>query len=179
MSALTRTWTIWVVRGIASILFGVVTLLWPGSSIAAQIIVYGAYALADGALLLGYAFRSEGRKAPYIWRGLASVAAGLLAFVYPGLTAISLYILIGAWAVTAGATEIALGVALGKEGFSVGALFAAGVLSILCGVALLALPAAGVVALIGLIAGYAMVNGIVLITAGLRLHQVTQSLAAG
>jgi len=41
-----------------------------------------------------------------------------------------------------------------------------------CGVALLALPLAGMLALIGLIAAYAMVNGIVLITAGVRIHSL-------
>jgi len=30
----------------------------------------------DGALLLGFAFRYEGRKAPYVARGLLSIAAG-------------------------------------------------------------------------------------------------------
>ena len=179
MSVRTRTWTIWIVRGIASILFGVLTVLWPGSSLAALILVYGAYALADGALMLGYGLRAEGQKAPYIWRGIVSVAAGVVAFAYPGVTAVSLYVLIGAWALTAGATEIALAVALGKEGFNVRSLVAAGILSILSGIALVALPMAGVVALLGLIAGYAVVNGIVLIAAGIQLHQVTQSLAAG
>ena len=179
MSTLTRTWSIWVIRGIASIAFGGLTMLSPGTSIAALIILYGAYALADGALLLGFAFRTDGRKAPYVWRGLVSVAAGVVALAFPGLTAISLYILIGAWALAAGATEIAIAIALGKDGFNVGRLVAAGVLSLLCGVALIALPIAGVVALVGLIAGYAVVNGIVLITAGARLHHVTQSLAAG
>jgi uncharacterized membrane protein HdeD (DUF308 family) len=179
MNTLSRTWGVWVVRGIASILFGALTLMRPGSSVAALVIVYGAYALADGALLLGYAFRTDGPKAPYAWRGLVSVAAGALAFVYPGLTAVSLYILIGAWALASGATEIGLAIAIGKEGVPVGPLVGAGVLSIVCGVALLALPMAGVVALLGLIAGFAIVHGIALITAGIRLHHVTQSLAAG
>src|SRR5262249_9483746 len=101
MSMLARSWAIWVVRGIASILFGVLTLVWPKTSIAAIIFIYGVYALSDGALLLGFAFRTEGSRSGYAVRGLVSIAAGAFAFTYPGLTAVSLYILIGAWAVVA------------------------------------------------------------------------------
>ena len=179
MSTLTKTWSVWVLRGIASILFGALTLLRPGVSLAALFVVYGAYVLADGALILGYAFRTDEPKSLYVWRGLVSVAACVLAFAHPGLTAISLYSLIGAWALAAGATEIGLAMALGRDGFGVGPLVPAGIVSILWGVALLALPMTGLVTIVGLTTGYAILNGLALITAGIRLHHVTQSLASG
>ncbi len=172
MELLARSWGIWVVRGIASILFGVFTIVWPGASIAAIVLMFGVYALADGALLLSFGLRLRDRKAPYVVRGLVSVAAGVLTFVYPGLTALSLYILVGAWALTAGAAELAIAFAIRKEAANVVGLVFAGILSMACGVALLALPLAGMIALIGLIAAYAMLNGIVLITAGVRIHNL-------
>jgi uncharacterized membrane protein HdeD (DUF308 family) len=172
MNALSRTWSMWLVRGIASVLFGVLTIMRPGASIAALVFIYGFYAVTDGALLLGFAFRHEGQRALYVVRGLLSVGAGLVAFVLPGLTALSLYILIGAWALTAGAAELGIAIAARKEGASVGGLVAAGVLSLACGVALLALPMAGVLALVGLIATYAIINGVVLIVASVRIHQL-------
>jgi len=58
----------------------------------------------------------------------------------------------------------------------VGGLVLAGVLSFACGIALLALPLAGMVALVGLIAAYAIVNGAVLITAGVRIHSLFGSM---
>ncbi len=72
-----RSWGIWVVRGIASILFGVLTFVWPGVSIAAIVLMFGVYAFADGALLLSFGLRLGRRKAPYVVRGLLSIAAGL------------------------------------------------------------------------------------------------------
>ncbi len=96
----------WLVRGIASVIFGVLTIVNPGASIAALVVLYGIYALADGAFLLGFAFFGDGPKAPYVVRGLISIAAGVLTFLYPGLTATSLYILIGVWAIAAGVMEI-------------------------------------------------------------------------
>ena len=176
MNALTRTWAMWIVRGIASLLFGALVLARPGASIAAIVFVYGVYALADGALLLSFGFRHEGRKTPYIVRGLLSVAAGVVAFLFPGLTALSLYLLIGAWAITGGIAELTMATIIRKDfGASMGPLFLAGALSLACGIALLALPMAGVVALLGLIAIYAMINGAVLVVVGVRIHGFTRA----
>lgn len=172
MDLLGRIWGMWVARGIASILFGVLTVVWPRASIAAIVLLFGIYALADGVVLLGFAFRAEGRKAAYVVRGLLGIAAGVVAFLYPGLTALSLYVLIGVWALMAGAAELAIAFAIRKDVANVAGLVLAGVLSLACGIALLALPLAGIVALIGLIAAYAIVNGIVLIAAGVRIHNL-------
>src|SRR5690349_21264192 len=87
MNILAKAGTIWVIRGIASVVFGVLTLLRPGASIAALVLLYGAYALVDGAFLLGFAFRKIGPKGHYIVSGLLSVAAGALTFMFPGWTA--------------------------------------------------------------------------------------------
>ncbi len=168
--------SVWLVRGIASVIFGVLTIVNPGASIAALVVLYGIYALADGAFLLGFAFFGDGPKAPYVVRGLISIAAGVLTFLYPGLTATSLYILIGVWAIAAGVMEIAAAISLRKEA-SLGGLVFSGVLSIVSGVALLALPMAGVIALLSLVAAYTIVNGIVLIVAGVRFHNVARPLS--
>jgi uncharacterized membrane protein HdeD (DUF308 family) len=152
------------------------TILRPGTSIALIVVLYGIFALCDGAMLLSFAFRTDGRKAPYVWRGLVSVAAGLIALFLPGLTALSLYFLIGAWAIVAGITELGVAAAVRKDGLNVGGLVFAGVLAIACGIALLALPAVGVVALLGIIAGFAIVSGVALITAGVRIHSLTHAL---
>jgi len=178
MNAVAKTWGMWIVRGLASLLFGVLTIARPGASIAAIVFVYGLYALVDGALLLGFAFRHEGQKAPYVIRGLIGIAAGLVAFLLPGATALAFYVLIGAWAVTAGAAELAIAIAIRKDGFRVSGLVVAGLLSLACGVALLVLPVAGVVALISVIAAYAIINGVALVVAGVRIRSLTKPMAA-
>ena len=178
MTTLARSWSTWVIRGIVAILFGVLTIFRPGTSIALIVLLYGIFALCDGAMLLSFAFRTDGRRAPYVWRGLVSVAAGLLALFLPRLTALSLYFLIGAWAVVAGVTELIVASQVRKDGLNVGGLVFAGILAIACGIALLALPTIGVVALIGLIAGFAIIEGVALISAGVRIHSLTHALAS-
>jgi uncharacterized membrane protein HdeD (DUF308 family) len=175
---MSKTGTIWIIRGIASVIFGVLTFLRPGASIAALVLLYGVYALVDGAFLLGFAFRQEGPKAHYVVSGVLSVLAGALTFLYPGLTAISLYLLIGAWAVSTGLAELGLAFALRGDDVHVGGLVFAGLLSIACGVALFALPLAGVIAVLGLVTVYAIVKGVLLIAAGVRLHNIVRPLHA-
>jgi uncharacterized membrane protein HdeD (DUF308 family) len=170
MNVLAKAGTIWVIRGIASVVFGVLTLLSPGASIAALVLLYGAYALADGAILLGFAFRPYAPKVHYIVSGLLSIVAGALTFMFPGLTAVSLYLLIGAWAVGTGLVELAIALAIRKGPVKVGGLVLAGVLSVACGVALIALPVAGIMALVSFVAAYAIANGAFLIGNGIRIH---------
>jgi len=172
MSALAKTWGIWIVRGIASVLFGILTLVRPGASLAALVLVFGVYALADGLILIGVGFRSDERRGALVLRGLLGVAAGLVTLLHPSVTAVTLYVLIGVWALACGGVEIAIAVALRGGAQKVGGLVLAGALSFACGVALLALPLAGILALIGLIAAYAIVNGIVFIVVGLRIHKL-------
>jgi len=43
-----RNWGWIVLRGVVAVLFGVLAIAWPGITLAALVIVWGAYALADG-----------------------------------------------------------------------------------------------------------------------------------
>ena len=174
MNTLSRTSGMWVVRGIASLLFGALTIARPGASIAALVFMYGVFALAEGALLVAFGARQRKGKAPFVVRGLVSAAAGVVALMLPGSTAVALYVLIGCWAIVSGAAEISIAIAARKEGARVGVLVAGGVFSVACGVALLALPAAGFLALVGLVAAYAIFNGILSIVVGVGIHQLAR-----
>jgi uncharacterized membrane protein HdeD (DUF308 family) len=174
MNAVHRTWKMWILRGIASLLFGVLTIARPGASVAALVLVYGVYALAEATVLLGLGLRYRGMRGPFLVRGVISGAAGVVALLYPGPTALALYILVGVWALMAGASELAIAVALKRQGARVGALVGAGVLSLACGVGLLTLPAAGMVALVGFIAAYAIFHGIALVAMGIGAHHIAR-----
>jgi uncharacterized membrane protein HdeD (DUF308 family) len=91
-------------------------------------------------------------------------------------TAVSLYVLIGVWALAAGVVDIVTAIRHQKE-TSVGWLVLAGILSLVTGAMLLLLPAAGVVALMSLIAAYAIVHGGVLIGIGMRIHKIDRTLS--
>jgi len=95
-----------------------------------------------------------------------------LTFVYPGITAIALYAIIAGWAIATGIVEIFVASALRGAGGGVGSIVFAGIVSILFGILLIALPAAGVVALVSLIAAMAVMSGAAWVTFGVQLHRV-------
>lgn len=180
MHVLARNWWALVARGGIAILFGILAFVWPGLTVVALVILFGAFALVDGAFALVAAWRAAERRRPW-WpmalEGLAGVALGVLAFVWPGVTAFALLYLIAAWAILTGIFEIAAAVRLRKE--IRGELFLAltGVASVAFGVLVILFPGTGAVAVVWAIAAYAVVFGVLLVALGLRLRGWGQAAA--
>lgn len=175
MMALARNWWLLVLRGIAAIVFGILTVAWPGASLATLVLFFGAYAIVEGSTSLALAFmKAEGRVGTWIFHAIVGIGAGIVTFAYPGITAVALYAIIAAWAIMTGIVEIFVASVLRDVGGRVGAVVFAGIVSILFGVLLIALPAAGVVALVSLIAAMALMSGIAWVTFGVRLHRFVQ-----
>jgi uncharacterized membrane protein HdeD (DUF308 family) len=173
---LTRSWWLMLLRGIAAILFGIAAFVWPGLTVLALTLLYGAFAMADGVLSLGAALTGSGdRSIPTWWLvviGLLGIAAGVVAFLWPGLTAFALVIMIGAWAVAIGIMEIIGAIWLRHEIEDEWLLIAAGILSVLFGAAVLLKPGAGALALAWAIGAFAILSGILHLAFALRLKGV-------
>jgi uncharacterized membrane protein HdeD (DUF308 family) len=172
---LTRSWWLILLRGVASILFGIAAFVWPGLTLLALTLLYGAFAMADGILALGAAFTGSGNRAIPTWWlvliGLLGVATGTVAFLWPGLTAFALVIMIGAWAVAIGILQIIGAIRLRHEIEDEWFLIAAGILSVLFGGAILLKPGAGALALAWVIGAFAICFGILLCAFALRLKR--------
>src|SRR5256885_4424651 len=119
LDALARNWWVVALRGALAVLFGVLALVWPAITIGVLVLLFGAYALVDGVFALGSALfggaRVEGRRAWLILEGVVGVAAGIVAFVWPGVTALALLWVIAAWAIITGVLEIATAIRLRRE----------------------------------------------------------------
>ena len=169
---LRRNWGWIVVRGVAAVIFGVLAFIWPAITLAALVILWGAYALADGVLAFIAAFRVRDRGRPF-WAllivGVLGVAAGILTFFWPGVTALVLLAFIGAWALVMGLFQIVAAIRLRKAIEGEWLLALSGVLSIIFGALMLWNPGAGALAVIWVIGSYAIVFGVLLIALGLRL----------
>jgi uncharacterized membrane protein HdeD (DUF308 family) len=171
---LSRNWGWVVLRGVAAVLFGVLAFLWPGITLAVLVIVWGAYALADGVLALIAAYRVRDQGKPF-WSlvvvGLLGIAAGIVTFIWPGMTALVLLMFIAAWAFVMGIFQIIAAIRLRKEIQNEWLLGLSGVLSVLFGIIMFVQPGAGALAVIWVIGAYAIVFGILLIWLGLRLKK--------
>jgi uncharacterized membrane protein HdeD (DUF308 family) len=170
---LTRHWWLLLLRGVAAIAFGILAFIWPGVTLFTLVILYGAFALIDGVLALAASFTSRSDTVPRWWlvlTGILGIAAGLIAMLWPGITALVLIMFIGAWAIVRGVLEIAAAIQLRKQIEGEWLLVLAGVLSVLFGLGVLIFPSTGALALIWLIAIYAVAIGVVMIMLALRLR---------
>ena len=174
----TSSWWALVLRGLAAIAFGVLAFVWPQITLTALVFLWGAYALVDGAFAIAAGVKSHGENKRWwvlLLEGILGVAAGLVAFLVPGITALALLVLIAAWAMVTGAFEIAAAIQLRKYIKGEWLLALAGVASVLFALALLFNPAAGALALVWLIGAYSIVFGVLLIVLGVRLHSLVRS----
>jgi uncharacterized membrane protein HdeD (DUF308 family) len=173
LHALAKNWWLLLLRGIASIVFGVLAFVWPGLTLVTLVLFYGAFALVDGVIALIAAFSGGARPAPTWWLvivGLLGIAAGIVTFVMPGITALLLIVFIGAWALVHGIFEIIGAIQLRKEIDNEWMLILSGVISVLFGLIVLLAPGAGALGLIWAIAAYSIVFGITFIALALRLR---------
>ncbi|WP_416402903.1 HdeD family acid-resistance protein [Arthrobacter sp. LFS091] len=161
-----------IIRGIAAVLFGILVLAWPGVSVLALVIIFGTYAVVDGVTNIVHYFRHKERRS--VWQvvgGIVSVLAGLLAFVWPGITALSLALVIGLWAVILGVSQIALSLEGKKSGGQWWLWLITGIVTTVFGLFLVILPGPGILGLLGLLASFAILFGILLLATGLGLRQ--------
>jgi uncharacterized membrane protein HdeD (DUF308 family) len=163
LSALAENWWLFLLRGIAAIIFGILAFIWPGITLLSLTLVFGAYALVDGICAIWSAISGRtNNMVPRWWLavvGVAGVLAGLIAFFYPGMTALILLFFIAGWAIVIGALEIWGAIQLRKEIEGEWLLALNGVLSIAFGVLIMAWPGAGALAVVWIIGWYAILAG--------------------
>jgi len=174
-----HNWWVLALRGLAAVLFGILAFIWPGITIFTLVLLFGAYALVNGILALVISFKGPRRIRRFgslIFGGLISVAAGVIAFIWPGMTAFSLVIVIAAWAIVNGIAEIVAAIRLRKEITGEWLLVVAGIASILFGIALFLNPFIGALVLVWWIGGFAFAFGILLIVLGFRMRRAAETL---
>ena len=173
-TVLTRNWWALALRGIFAVLMGLAAFVLPGVTLAVLVALFGAYAVVDGVLAIIAGIRAAERYERWwspILKGLVGIAAGVLAFVWPALTALALLYLIAGWAIVTGVLEIVAAVHLHRA-HGEWLLILNGVLSVLFGFLVVIWPSAGVLTLLWLIGGYAIVFGIVLLVLAFRLRNL-------
>lgn len=172
---LARWWWTFIVRGLLAIAFGVLAFLAPGWSIAVLVGLFAAWALIDGVGGLIAGIRTRGIDRSWwleVLEGLVSIAAGVVALVFPAYAAEALVLIIAAWAIVTGAIQIWTAIRLRRVITGEVWLGLAGAASVLFGLILFLFPGAGALSLVWLIGSGAIVFGVFLILLGWRLRGV-------
>jgi uncharacterized membrane protein HdeD (DUF308 family) len=173
-----NSWWSLVLRGIAAILMAIVTFLSPGITLLALVLLFGAYALIDGILNIAGAWRAaeaNEKWVAFLIEGIAGIIAAAATIFWPAITVVALVYIIAAWSLITGMLEIAAAIRLRKYITGEWLLALMGVISILFGVALMAFPITGALALTIWIGVYALLIGGLLIGLGIRLRTLARS----
>jgi uncharacterized membrane protein HdeD (DUF308 family) len=166
-----KSWRSLAVRGAISLVFGILAAFWPGITLLWLLVIFAAYALVGGAASAVAAFQN--RKDNSNWwlmllLGLVWVAAGVTAIMLPELSAVMLVLIIGATALASGIVDVIMAIRLRKVIRGEGLLILNGLVSIAFGVFVFFFPGAGALALVWLIAMYAIMSGLLLLALAWR-----------
>jgi uncharacterized membrane protein HdeD (DUF308 family) len=174
---LARNWWLLALRGIVGILFGLVALILPFATVLALVLLFSAYMIVDGVFSIAAAVRAarqHDRWGLLALQGLASLAAGVIAFLWPGITVLAFVLLIAAWSIVTGCLLLAASARI-DGGHGRWWLALNGVASIAFGILAILAPLAGAVVLTWWIGAFAIVFGVLFIIVAFRLRSRSRS----
>jgi uncharacterized membrane protein HdeD (DUF308 family) len=173
-------WKSHALRGLAALLFGLGTLVWPSITVTALVLIFGAFVLVDGVSILAAALAGDRKRrrqeSLLVLHGVASVVVGIVALAWTGITALALLYVIATWAILIGAFEVAAAVRLRRVLTDEWTIALAGGLAIVFGVLLVLFPGSGALAITWLIGWFAMFSGVVHLTFAWRLRELDTQL---
>lgn len=174
-AALGRNWWLLLLRGLAAIVFALLTWAQPGVSLAALVLVFGIYVLADGLLGVWSAIAKR-RDNRHWWLlllwGLVGIVVGVMTFIMPGITGLVLLMYIAAWAVITGVLQIVAAIRLRKEIKGEWLMILSGLVSVAFGVLLFLQPGAGALAVAWIIAAYAFILGVLMVLLAFKVRKL-------
>jgi uncharacterized membrane protein HdeD (DUF308 family) len=180
LGLISREWWVFAVRGVAAIVFGILAFVWPDTTLQVLVILFGAYAFVDGASLLIALVRGDAVARRNGWAfaimGLLGIGAGIVTFLWPALTALSLLAVVAGWSIVMGIFQVIAAIALRREISGEFWMALGGVASVVFGVLLVAFPGEGLLSLVWLVGAWAIVFGISSIALALRLRKVNTEL---
>jgi uncharacterized membrane protein HdeD (DUF308 family) len=150
------------VHGVAAVLFGIATLLWPSITLWSLVLLWGAFAFVDGITALWGAIsdRMLAHRGWVAFWGATSIAAGVVTFVWPSITALGLLIVIAMWALFVGGSQVAFAISERKHRTGMWSVGLGGALLVLLGAILLVSPGDGAIGITWAIGWFAFVFGI-------------------
>jgi uncharacterized membrane protein HdeD (DUF308 family) len=149
-------------NGAISVAAGVVILVWPGISLFALTVLFGAWTAATGVVGLVSAL-SGATTQERGWLAVSSllgIGVGVAVLAWPNISELALLYVIGAYAVSLGIVAIAGAFYLPIDGGDTALMILSGAVSILFGIVIFAKPGAGALVTLALIAAFALVGGI-------------------
>jgi uncharacterized membrane protein HdeD (DUF308 family) len=157
------SWKRLAVSGVAAVLFGLATLVWPDVTLWALVVLWGAFAFVEGITALSAAItdRLLLHRGWVAFRGVTGIAAGVVTFLWPSITALALALVIATWALLIGGSQIAFAIRARKQLPGAWAIALGGALLVVLGLLLVISPSDGAIGITWAIGWLAFLFGIV------------------
>lgn len=173
-----RAWWALLLRGLLGLAVGVLILVRPLDSVAAFAFVIAFWALFSGFVSVVHAIELRS-MVKYWWvpllSGVVSVAFGIAAlYYYPTLSLSFAVVLVSWWLLLTGFIGIYAALQEKRMGLPWGWSAAFGVVSVVASVFALLAPPVTLAAIMGLIAGFSIVTGVVLVAGALKVRSVVR-----
>ncbi len=182
MSALlAQNWWAIALRGVFAILFALVAFFWPGATLLSFVLFFSAYMLVDGVFAIVAAVRAASNHQRWgllVLEGIVDILAGIVAFIWPGLTVVFFITLMAVWSLITGVLMVVAAFKL-DPAYGRGWLIFSGIVSVLFGVVLLIAPLVGAVVLTWWLGAYALVFGITLLVLAFKLKGHKDEVSTG
>ncbi len=176
-----RDWWVFAIRGIAALVFGILAFIWPERTLTVLVFLFGAYVLVDGVSLLVALVRGDALARRNAWAvgimGVLGLVVGVVTFVWPDVTALSLLYLVAFWAITTGAFQVIAAFALRRELDGEFWMALGGIASIVFGALLAIFPGEGLISLVWLVGIWSVVFGVSSLSLAYRLHGIDATLS--
>lgn len=171
-----REWWVFLVRGIAAIVFGLMAIVWPAATLLVLVIMFGAYVLVDGVTLLVALIRGDALARRHAWAvgimGALGIVAGIVTFAWPDATALTLLYVVAFWAIAMGVFQMIAAIALRREIDGEFWMGLGGLGSVVFGAVLMLFPGAGLLSLAWLVGFWAIAFGASSIGLAFRLRGI-------
>jgi uncharacterized membrane protein HdeD (DUF308 family) len=161
-------------RALLAVAIGLVSVAWPGVTVGALVVLFAGYALVMAGTDTMRAFSSD-RVGPvfgYLLLAVLSVGAGLVALVWPGITALVLTVWVAVWAVVTGAVEVGLTFRSGANAGERAMWMLSGLVSIVLGGVLFIRPDIGAVSLATVFGLFSIFYGVSTLVLSLQARQL-------
>ncbi len=175
-----RTWWVFLIGGIASVLFGIVAFARPGIALLLLATFFAAWILVDGGSNVIGALRHREKEGWWIMLliGILGIAVGAWALLNPPVSIIAFIYLAAFQAIALGVFLVMLGVKVRKATTREWILYLTGALSILFGILIVVQPAAGGLSIVWIVASWAIVIGVLRIIFAFRVRNLPETIAA-
>jgi uncharacterized membrane protein HdeD (DUF308 family) len=175
---LAHVWKAIATLGVTSIVFGVVLLVWPDLGLATMTALVGTFGLVYGSLSAYATFRlpkESGRLRLWVAiQAIIGIGTGVVVLVWPDLSATALLYAIAIWAIAGGIAQVGGAITLPLRTSESLLVALNGIVLGAFGVIMFVEPGEGALALLTLVAAFAIVHGIFEVALARELRGVVE-----